>query len=52
LGSFLPLLNQALFLEAAGAVLKIGLSLKPNHHQEIELAKIFPSIKHYKIFRY
>jgi len=27
--------NWALFLEAAGAVLKIGLSLKPNHHQEI-----------------
>jgi len=31
---FWPLLNRALFLEAAGAVLKIGSSLKPNHHWE------------------
>jgi len=29
-----PLLNWASFLEAAGAVSKIGLSLKPNHHRE------------------
>jgi len=28
-------LNPASFLEATGAVLKIGLSIKPNHHQEI-----------------
>jgi hypothetical protein len=28
-------LNQAVFLEAAGVVLKIGLSLKPNRHREI-----------------
>jgi len=27
-------------LEAAGVVLKIGSSLKPNHHWEIELAQI------------
>jgi len=33
-------LNLAVFLEAAGAVLKIGSSLKPNHNQEIELAQI------------
>ncbi len=35
LSQFWPFLNRALFFEAAGAVLKIGLSLKPNHHQEI-----------------
>jgi len=29
---FWPLLSWASFLEAAGAVLKIGSSLKPNHH--------------------
>jgi len=33
-------LNQAVFLEAAGAVLKIGLSLILNHHWEILLAQI------------
>jgi len=27
-------------LEAAGAVLKIDLSIKPNHYQEIQLAQI------------
>jgi len=32
---FWPLLNQASFLEVAGAVMKICLSLKPNHHWEI-----------------
>ncbi len=32
LGRFWPLLNQALFLEAAGKVMKIRSSLKPNHH--------------------
>ncbi len=32
---FWPLLNQALFLEKARTVLKIGSSLKPNRHQEI-----------------
>jgi len=29
---FRPLLKQASFFEAAGAVAKIGLGLKPNHH--------------------
>jgi len=29
-----------LFFEATGAVVKIGLSLKPNHHKEIWLAQI------------
>jgi len=33
---FWPLLNRAVFLEAAGAVLKIGSSLKANHHWEIQ----------------
>jgi hypothetical protein len=33
-------LKQALFFEAAGAVSKIGLSLKSNHHWQIWLAKI------------
>jgi hypothetical protein len=32
---FGSLLIQALFFDAAGAVLKIGSSLKPNHHKEI-----------------
>jgi hypothetical protein len=32
-------LKRALFFDAAGAVLKIGLRLKPNHHWEILLAK-------------
>jgi len=35
LGPFGPLLNQTVFLEAAGAVLKIGSSLKLNHHRKI-----------------
>ncbi len=38
-GWFWPLLNWTLFLEAAGAGLKIGSSLKLNHHQEIQLAQ-------------
>ncbi len=29
-----------IILEAAGAVLKITSSLKPNHHREIQLAQI------------
>jgi len=37
-------LNQAVFLEAGGAVLKIGSSLKTNHPKEIELAQ-FRSFK-------
>jgi len=40
LGRFWPLLNQALFLELAGAVLKIGSSQKQNHHKKILLAQI------------
>jgi len=32
---FLPLLNQAPFLEAAGAIVKIGSSLKSNQHKQI-----------------
>ncbi len=35
LGQFWPHLKQVLFLEAAGAVLKIGSILKPNHQKEI-----------------
>jgi len=31
--SFWPLLKGAYFFEAARAVVKIGLSLKPNHHK-------------------
>jgi len=33
-------LNQAVFLEAAGAVMKIGSSLKTNHHRKTLLAQI------------
>jgi len=33
-------LNQAEFLEAAGAVLKIGSIQKLNQHQEIQLTQI------------
>jgi hypothetical protein len=33
-GQFLPFLNRAVFLEAAGAIMKIRLSLKANHHWE------------------
>ena len=40
LSQFWPLLNQASFYKAAGAVLKIGLSLKPNHHLQFQLAQI------------
>ncbi len=36
-------MNQAVFLEAAGAVLKIGLSLKPNNIGIFSLPK---SVKH------
>jgi len=39
LSQFRPLLKQASFSEAAGAVLKIGSSLKANHHREIYLAQ-------------
>jgi len=35
LGRFRQLLNRAVFLVAAGKVLKIGSILKPNHHREI-----------------
>ena len=42
-----PLLNWASFLEAAGAVLKIGLSLKLNHHLEIQLAQICETLCRY-----
>jgi len=31
----LATLNRASFLEAAGEVVQIGLSLKPNHHKQI-----------------
>ncbi len=34
-GSILTTFKLSIFLEAAGAVLKFGLRLKPNHHQEI-----------------
>ncbi len=37
---FLPLYNRASFLEVAGAVLKIGSGLKPNHHQKVKIAQI------------
>ncbi len=33
-------MNPAVFLEAAGTVLKIGSCLKPNHHWEIKLDQI------------
>jgi hypothetical protein len=39
-GSIFTTFELSSFLEAAGAVLKIGLSLKSNHHQEIKLAQI------------
>jgi len=35
LGPILPLLNWAVFLETAGEVVKIGLSLKSNHQKQI-----------------
>jgi hypothetical protein len=37
---FWPLLNLASFLEAAWAVLKIGLSLKPYHHLTLKVKAI------------
>ena len=40
LGWFWPFLNWTVLLEAAGAVLKIGMSLKPNHYWEIKLAQV------------
>jgi len=39
-GSILTTFELSSFLEAAGAVLKIGSSLKSNHHQEIKLSQI------------
>jgi len=33
--SILTTLNQELFLEAAGAVIQIGLNLKPNFNKQI-----------------
>ncbi len=45
LGPFWPFLNCAVFKEVAGAaVLKIGSSLKPNHHWEIWLAQILETL--------
>jgi len=39
------------FLEAAGTVMKIGSSLKPNHHWEIELAQIHETLcRNYDFF--
>jgi len=34
-GPILTTFESTLFLEAAGAVLKIGSNLKPNHHQNL-----------------
>jgi len=43
-------LNEAVFLEAAGAVVKIGSSLKPNHHKKSSLPKsVKPSVAVNKI---
>jgi len=39
----LTTLNLASFLEAAGVEVKIGLSLKLNHHKEIYIACLSPS---------
>ena len=33
--SFLTTLKQKLFFEADGTVAKVGLSLKPNHHNQV-----------------
>jgi len=43
-GSILTAFKLALFLEAGVTVLKIGMSLKPNHHREIYLAQIPESL--------
>ncbi len=40
LSQFWQLLNQASFLEAAGAVVEIGFSSKPNHHNQVLLVQI------------
>ncbi len=37
---FCPLLQQVSFLQAAEAVAKIGLSLKLNHHKQIQLVQL------------
>jgi hypothetical protein len=43
-GSILTTFESRCILEAAGAVLIIGSSLKPNHHWEILLAQIRESL--------
>jgi len=40
LGRFGPLLKQTSFFVAAGAVSKIGSSLKPNQHYQVQLVQI------------
>ena len=42
--NFGPFLKRVSFFEAAGAVLKIDLSLKPNHHVQFQLAQISETI--------
>jgi hypothetical protein len=42
-GHILPLLIQAYYYEAARVVTKIGLSLKPNHHDNVKLVQISTS---------
>jgi len=48
LSSFSPLLKQAVILEVAGAVVTIGLSLKP-YHQESMSSKFYARIFRTKV---
>jgi len=41
---FLTTFEAKVFNEEAGAVLKMGLSLKPNHHSQVELVQICEAI--------
>ncbi len=47
--SILTTFKPSIVLEAAGAVVQIGLSLKPNHHKQISLPK---SVKRSLFFPY
>ena len=46
--NFESLLKQVLFFEAAGAVVKIGSSLKPNHHYQFKLIQIIDALSFFK----
>jgi len=44
LSQFWPLLKWTSFFEVSESILKIGTSLKPNHHNEVQLVQIYETL--------